>query len=114
MILLHWREENCPRRQAIDTRNKEQIHTMASLTDAQFEKLLTAMTKTAIDVAKSSVAAPEPQARRNDPAALGPMRQCILGEDKIRKLTIFEDWLEEAESRMEYIGSTTDKGKSSC
>ena len=49
--------------------------------------------------------------KRNDPSVLCPMRQCALGEDKMRKLTIFEDWLEEADSRMEYIGITDDKEK---
>ena len=29
----------------------------------------------------------------------------------MRKLTLFDDWLEEAENRMEYIGTTDDKDK---
>ena len=48
---------------------------------------------------------------KNDPAALGPMRQCSLGTDKMRKLTMFNEWLEDAENRMTYIGVTDDNEK---
>lgn len=92
---------------------------MANLTSEQFQQLLTTMTKTAIEAAVTATskqavegnAASNAAIQRNDPSALGPMRQCVLGDDKMRKLTIFDDWLEEAESRMEYIGSTSDKEK---
>ena len=50
-------------------------------------------------------------APRNDPAALGPIRQCILGTDKMKKLNILNEWLEDAENRMSYIGITNDKEK---
>ena len=39
------------------------------------------------------------------------MRQCTLGDDKMRKLTLLDEWLEEAECRMEYIGTSSDKEK---
>ena len=48
---------------------------------------------------------------RNDPAALGPIRQCALGTDKMKKLNIFNEWLEDAGIRMSYIGITSDKEK---
>ena len=50
-------------------------------------------------------------AQRNDPSALGPMAPCALGTNKMTKLTKFEEWLEEAENRMAYIGNQDDKDK---
>ncbi len=78
--------------------------------------LLETMTHTAIQAVTATVKKQDEETgktatTRNDPSALGPMRQCVLGDDKMRKLTIFDDWLEEAESRMEYIGITDDKEK---
>ena len=90
---------------------------MANLTQEQFKLLLETMTQTAITAATATVMKQDEGAfqkgstRRNDPSALGPMRQCMLGDDKMRKLTLFDDWLEEAESRMEYIGIADDKEK---
>ena len=48
---------------------------------------------------------------KNDPSALGPIRSCDLGTNKMLKLTIFEDWLEEAENRMDFIGTQDDKSR---
>ena len=48
---------------------------------------------------------------QNDPAALGPIRHCVLGNNKMLKLTMFNEWLEEAENRMAYIGTEDDKSK---
>ena len=42
---------------------------------------------------------------------MGPMRQCMLVDDKMRKLIIFDNWLEEAENRMSYIETDTDTEK---
>ena len=81
---------------------------MANLSNEQFQNLLETMKSTAISAATSTTEKP---AQRNDPAVLGPMRQCILGDDKMKKLTLFEEWLEEAECRMEYIGTSSDKEK---
>ena len=53
-------------------------------------------------------AAPAP---RNDPSALGPIAPCSLGKNKMTKLTKFEEWLEEAENRMDYIGNQDDRDK---
>ena len=89
---------------------------MANLTQEQFQLLLETVTKTALTAATAARTQEEETAmklnlRRNKPAALGPMRQCMLGDDKMRKLTIFDDWLEEAENRMSYIGTDTDTEK---
>ena len=90
---------------------------MANLSSEQFAQLLAAMKSSAIEAATGAVSAaavsktPEVPAQRNDPSVLGPMRQCLLGDDKMRKLTLFEEWLEEAECRMEYIGNISDKEK---
>ena len=89
---------------------------MANLTQEQFQLLLETVTKTALTAATAARTQEEETAtklnlRRNNPAALGPMRQCMLGDDKMRKLTIFDDWLEEAENRMSYIGTDTDTEK---
>ena len=50
-------------------------------------------------------------ASRNDPSALGPIAPCSLGKNKMTKLTKFEEWLEEAENRMDYIGNQEDREK---
>ena len=81
---------------------------MATLSAEQFQALLATITSTA--TAAANVTTPDHQPR-NDPSALGPMRKCSLGSDKMRKLTLFDEWLEEAENRMEYIGVTSDKEK---
>ena len=76
---------------------------MANLSQEQFRILLETMTQTAVQAATATTQKQVNEVgqiattRRNDPSALGPMRQCILGDDKMRKLTIFDDWLEEAE-----------------
>ena len=90
---------------------------MANLSSEQFAQLLATMKSSAIEAATEAVSAAavsktlEVPAQRNDPSVLGPMRQCLLGDDKMRKLTLFEEWLEEAECRMEYIGDISDKEK---
>ena len=90
---------------------------MANLSSEQFAQLLATMKSSAIEAATEAVSvataskAPEVPAQRNDPSVLGPMRQCLLGDDKMRRLTLFEEWLEEAECRMEYIGDISDKEK---
>ena len=43
--------------------------------------------------------------------ALGTMCKCILGSNKMAQLRIFDEWLEEAASRMDYIGAPSDKDK---
>ena len=52
---------------------------------------------------------PPQQAQHKSAAALGPMRQLDMGPEKIRRLIKFNEWLEEAENRMTYIGITTDE-----
>ena len=91
---------------------------MANLSNEQFQQLLDAMKTTAISAATSAATSASANSQtveitkpRNDPAVLGPMRQCTLGDDKMRKLTLFDEWLEEAECRMEYIGTSSDKEK---
>ena len=69
----------------------------------QFNQLLATLSGGNVNKAAS--------APRNDPAALGPIRQCALGTDKMKKLNIFNEWLEDADNRMSYIGITSDKEK---
>ena len=70
---------------------------MARLSAEQFEALLATITTAAsapvLDISRA----------RNDPAANGPIPQCSLGSNKMRKVTLFNEWLEEAENRMDYI-----------
>ena len=40
------------------------------------------------------------------PAVLGPMRPFIMDTNKMIRLKAFEEWLEEAENRMTYVGTT--------
>ena len=91
---------------------------MANLSNEQLQQLLDAMKTTAISAAtlaatsaSANIQTVEITKPRNDPAVLGPMRQGTLGDDKMRKLTLFDEWLEEADCRMEYIGTSSDKEK---
>ena len=80
---------------------------MTTLSAEQFQALLATITKTG--AAASSA--------RNAAATLGPIRQCSLGSDKMRKLTLFNEWLKEAENCMECIVvlvSPTIKKRSYC
>ena len=52
-----------------------------------------------------------PQQQQKSAAALGQMKQLDLGPDKMRKLKKFNEWLEEAENRMKYLGSNTNDEK---
>ena len=78
---------------------------MTTLSDEQFQMLLGKLLE------KSEVKTETSQATKNDPAALGLIKPCLLGNNKIMKLTKFEKWLEEAENRMEFMGCSDDKSK---
>ena len=64
------------------------------MTDEQFQQLL------------ASLQTPQ---QHKSAAALGHMRQLDMGPDKMRRLKKFNEWLEEAENRMTYIGINTDE-----
>ena len=84
---------------------------MAAFTDAQFQQFMEMM-RGNNPPPPGTAAPPAPVAApRNDPAALGPMPPCSLGTNKMSKLTKFEEWLEEAENRMAYIGNQSDQDK---
>ena len=59
----------------------------------------------------SQTAALRPQPTQNDPSALGPMKPFVLGTNKMTRLKRFEEWLEDANSRMQYIGTHDDAAK---
>ena len=80
-----------------------------TLSNEQFQQLLATVTSS-MNANNSQPEAP-PAISLKDPAALGPFRKCNLGSNKMAQLRIFDEWLEEAESRMEYIGVTKDKDK---
>ena len=67
------------------------------MTDEQFQQLLT------------TLQAPHQPQQHKSAAALGHMKQLDMGPDKMRRLKKFNEWLEEAENRMTYIGITTDE-----
>eukprot|EP00111_Clytia_hemisphaerica_P023959 TCONS_00070584-protein len=75
----------------------------------QFQTLMAAITGGQLQQAAPAAAAATPP--KNDPSALGPIRQCGLGTDKMQKLILFNEWLDDAENRMDYIGVTVDKEK---
>ena len=83
---------------------------MATLSEEQFKQLLATITNTNSNGSHSNEGRGK-QETRNNPSVLGPMRQCNLGDDKMKKLTIFDEWLEEAENRMDFIGINDDKEK---
>ena len=76
---------------------------MATLTAEQFQTLLET-----IGTARGPATQAVP---RNNPAALGPMKPCIFGANKMMRLHQFETWLEEARNRMTYLGTTEDNAK---
>ena len=85
---------------------------MAAFTKDQFDQFMALMRANNAPAPPANDAAPAvPAPPRNDPSALGPMAPCSLGTNKMTKLTKFEEWLEEAENRMEYIGNQEDKDK---
>ena len=67
---------------------------MATLSEEQFKALLGSI-----------------GAKQNNAAVLGPMKQFTLGTNKLTRLKHFEEWLEEAENRMTFIGTTDDTSK---
>ena len=74
---------------------------MATLTEEQFTTLLGTLAP------RSTTQPPV----RNDLAALGPMRLYHMGTNKMTRLHTFEQWLEEADNRMKYIGTEEDDAK---
>lgn len=44
-------------------------------------------------------------------AVVGPMGQCNLGVDKVKRLKRFIDWMKGAEAKIDFMGLTTDKQK---
>ena len=53
----------------------------------------------------------QPQRQQKSAAVLGHIKTLDLGGEKMRKLKKFNEWLEEAENRMVYIGANTDEEK---
>ena len=89
---------------------------MATFTADQLQQFIQTVTAAVINNTNAAPAAPEnvtanPAATHNDPSALGTPPPCTLGTNKMTKLTKFEEWLEEVENRMEYIGNQSDKDK---
>ena len=95
------------------TRNDHRTTTvMATMSVDQFAQLMAFVRENTAPPPLENNTTPAPPALpRNDPSALGPMAPCSLGTNKMTKLTKFEEWLEEAENRMEYIGNQEDKDK---
>lgn len=81
-----------------------------TLTNDQFKELLSSLNPTMASTAQPS----DPDINNHtlkDPAALGPMQPLKLGANKMARLKIFDEWLEEATNRMDYIGVSSDKDK---
>ena len=72
------------------------------MTDEQFKMLLATLKPSS---------EPQHQTNLKDPSALGTMRTFTMGTNKHSRLKLFDDWLEEAKNRMEYIGVSSDKDK---
>ena len=67
------------------------------MTEEQFNQLL------------QRIQAPQAPQQQRSAAALGHMKPLDMGADKMRRLKKFNEWLEEAENRMRYIGATADE-----
>ena len=70
------------------------------MTNEQFQALLATL---------QNQQQPAPPQQHKSASALGHMPQLDMGVDKMRKLKKFNEWLEEAENRMTYIGANTDE-----
>ena len=81
-----------------------------TLTDAQFKELLSSLNPAMGSSAQSSDQDIKSQ-QLKDPSALGPMPPLNLGSNKMARLKIFDEWLEGAVNRMDYIGVRLDKGQ---
>ena len=43
--------------------------------------------------------------------AVGPMGACVLGIDKMKRPKVFQDWVKEAQAKVDYMGITDNKQK---
>ena len=43
--------------------------------------------------------------------AVGPMGACVLGIDKVKRPKVFQDWVKEAQAKIDYMGITDNKQK---
>ena len=43
--------------------------------------------------------------------AVGPMGACVLGIDKMKRPKVFQDWMKEAQAKIDYMGINDDKQK---
>ena len=41
--------------------------------------------------------------------AVGPMEACTVGIDKVKRLKTFNDWVKEAQAKMDHMGINEDK-----
>ena len=80
-----------------------------TLTNDQFKELLTSLNPMTGPAPPSGPVTGSPTLK--DPAALGPMQPLNLGANKMARLKIFDEWIEEATNRMDYIGVSSDKDK---
>ena len=81
-----------------------------TLTDNQFKEPLASINPTGLKTTQPSDQDNNDHTLKN-PAALSPMQPLNLGANKMARLKIFDEWLEEAINRIEYIGVSTDKDK---
>ena len=75
---------------------------MATRSEEQFQTLLETLT---------AANQPPTQNTGHDPTVLGPMRPIIMDTNKMIRLKAFEEWLEEAENHMTFVGTTDDTAK---
>ena len=73
------------------------------MTQAQLKELLAGV----VAAARSQQPPPE------GAGGVGPMPPCTLGRDKTRRFKAFDDWVKEAEAKMEYLCITEDNRKPS-
>ena len=76
------------------------------MTNEQFQTLLQTLRA-------PQVQQPPPQQRQRSAAALGHITPLDMGPDKMRRLKRFNEWLEETESRMRYLGTNTEEDRMS-
>ena len=80
------------------------IITMAvQMTNEQLQALIAALTAAPTDGGPALVAGPA--------TVVGQMPPCLLGKDKIKRFKRWKDWIRDAETKMAFLGMSTDQHK---
>ena len=58
-------------------------------------------------LAEAAAVAAQNAGARADTAAAGQLAPCVLGREKAKRYQIFQDWITQAEAKMQFLGITS-------